>query len=151
VSFQSSTHQCITLLHTTRVRRISWSLTPPRGWWGHFQDRPEKPPDCCCCCCWCPWLPPPLAPPCGGLGGPPDDSLKLIVPLDGGLLGAAGATFSGAGDGSDGDRASCCFGGSFFASVLKLPAMICKRNKQWRSLLCNWSVALTPKEDWGRS
>ena len=98
---------------------------------GHFQDAPEKPPDDWCCCC--PWLPPPvlaLAPACGGLGGPPDDSLRLIVPLDGGLLGAAaGATFSGAGDVSDGDGASwCCFGGSFFPWVLKLPATICKNN-----------------------
>ena len=95
-----------------------------RGIGGHFQDAPEKPPADWCCC---PWLPPPACG--GGLGAPPDDSVRLIVPLDGGLLGAAGATFSGAGDVSDGDGASCCcFGGSFFPWVLKLPATICKNN-----------------------
>jgi len=103
-----------------------------RGIGGHFQDAPEKPPADWCCC---PWLPPPACG--GGLGAPPDDSLRLIVPLDGGLLGAAGATFSGVGDASDGDGASscccCCFGGSFFPWVLKLPATICTGEAAVRS------------------
>ena len=114
----SELHPSVLSASCTTVRRC---LGP-----GHFQDRPEKPPGCCCC----PW-PPPLAPACGGLGAPPDDSLRLNVPLDGGLLVPAatpvviGASFSGAGDGSDGDGASFCCLGSFFPSASKLPTTIC--------------------------
>jgi hypothetical protein len=99
----------------------------------HFQDKPEKPTDC-----W-PWLLPPADPGCCGLTGPPEDSLRLMVPLDSGLLGPIvppiRVVFGGADEGSDGASCCCFFFGSFFPSVLKLPTTICNNNIGDQSLV----------------